>query len=71
LPDALTGAASPITDAVDVVSGHAWYEVALVRTGPYELLALRVDGRNGSDSVRDLYARPVDLQASPEPSVDS
>jgi hypothetical protein len=65
LPNAVSGTAAPITDAIDVVSAHAWYEVALVRTGPYKLLAVWADGRNGNDTVHDLYARSIDLQACP------
>jgi hypothetical protein len=65
LPDATTGAAAPITDALEIVSAHATYDVRIVRTGPYRLLAVWADGRNGSDSRHDLYAVPIDLQSCP------
>lgn len=65
LPDAVTSSVSPITDAIDIISAHGWYDFGVVRTGPNKLLAVWADGRNGNDNVHDLYAAPIDLQSCP------
>jgi hypothetical protein len=64
-PNAVTGAVTPITDALDIVAAHAGYEVSLVQTGPYRLLAVWSDGREANDTTHSLYAVPIDLKSCP------